>query len=120
MDFRFWRLWGLYRLLLYLPFAVVTLIPAAWNLCEGRAIRDVNQHKRGYAPKTVMPLVLRVTESDNVTVVATWHIWFFGEVVDLPWSRKYRETQGVLMTVRPLIIIQEEPEQNLVLPTRIR
>jgi hypothetical protein len=91
--------------------ALVCVSLAGWEICKQRAVMDVRTASGGWNPRVVAPYLLRIEKSDNITVVATYHVWCFGLICDLPYSRQFPETGGFFSVVRPRIIVQdEEPE----------
>lgn len=89
-------------------FAFFTL--GLWKLCEHRAISDVKQTAGGWPPSVVLPYVLRVSKSDNVTIRESYHLWALGYVVRVPYSIERPYDSGLILTVRPRILIQPEDE----------
>jgi hypothetical protein len=112
MDCRRWRHFSIKFLLGTIT--LICIVLASWRVCENRAISDVTRSSGGWTPEVVLPFVLRVGKSDNVTVVANYHVWCYGVILDLPYFSRYPETGGVILGgVRPRIIIQPEEEQHL-------
>ena len=96
--------------LLLLATALVSLLLGHWNTSTERAIADVGATCNGWVPTIVAPYVLVVEQSDNVSVTKTYYLWCFGRVQKLPFSRKTPDTRGIILTVRPHIVVQPEPE----------
>lgn len=90
---------------------------AGWEICKQRAVTHVKTSSGGWAPGIVAPYLLRIEKSDNVTVTVTYHVWCFGMVCDLPYSRQFPEPGGFYSVVRPRIIYQEESELLGILAT---
>ena len=91
---------------------LVSVSLGAWKICEQRAISDVQDSQDGWTAFTVLPYVLRVPKSDNVTIRETYHLWAFGYVARLPFSTECPVEFPVILTVQPRIIIR--PEEELV------
>jgi hypothetical protein len=87
-----------------------------WEASEPRAVRDVMRAAGGWQSEVVAPYVLAVTKSDNVTVKTTYHVWLLGAVLGLPYWSEHPETGGLIMTVRPRIIIEFDEDQRLGVP----
>ena len=97
--------------------ALICISMAAWDFCKHRAIKDVKNASGGFSTtEIVAPYLLCVEKSDNVTVVATYHVWCFGLICDLPYSRRFPETGGFISIVRPRILFQEEDPKLLGIP----
>ena len=114
MEGRRWLRFSMRAILGTITLVCVSL--AAWNVCKQRAVMDVKTVSGGWSPEIVAPYLLSVEKSDNVTVVATYHLWCLGLICDLPFSRRFPETGGFISVVRPRIIIQEEEEERLGIP----
>lgn len=114
MQRRKWRQFSL-----RFPLGIVTLVClllGLWNVCQHRAESDVSVAAGGRQPTTIAPYLLGVEHSNNITVVETYHIWFFGLTCDLPYSRQFPEIGGMTSIVRPRIIFQQAEPELLPLP----
>lgn len=106
MEARKWRRCSLRPMLGVIGLVCISL--ASWEICKHRAVADIKFAADGLSPKVVAPYLFCIEKSDNVTVVATYHVWCFGFICKLPYSRKFPETGGFYSVVRPRVIIQEE------------
>jgi hypothetical protein len=89
---------------------------AGWRIARQRAVTDVKTASGGFSPTIGAPYLLRIEKSDNITVVATYHVWCFGLIYDLPISRQFAETGGFVSCTRPRIVIQREEPKLLGFP----
>ncbi len=96
-------------MLWFTTFVCLTL--GLWEICEKRAISDVSQSEGGWTPSVVLPYVLRVSKSHNITVRETYHLWALGYVVRIPYSNERPNDDPIILTVGGRVIIQ--PEQEL-------
>lgn len=96
--------------------SLLCAILGGWEASELRAVRDVMRAARGRKPEVVAPFLLAVSKSDNVTVKRTYHVWLSGAVLDLLYWSEHPETDPVVMTVQPRILVEFDEDQRLGVP----